>query len=68
MNDASTSQSRAESPNVLNMPQFGLPADNPDVPSGASITSTTNDNRESQFAPQVIFSPSSSYSGREGDQ
>jgi hypothetical protein len=41
---------RAEFFNLFNHPNFGLPANNPDVHGGNSITSTATDNRQIEFA------------------
>jgi Carboxypeptidase regulatory-like domain/TonB dependent receptor len=49
-------QFRAEVYNLANHPQFALPANNPDQPGGASISSTLADNqREFQFALKWLF-------------
>ncbi len=46
---------RAEFFNLLNHPNFGLPATNPDVPGGAAITNTATDNRQIEFALKYAF-------------
>lgn len=46
---------RAEFFNLFNHPNFGLPANNPDVPGGNSITSTATDNRQIEFALKFTF-------------
>jgi len=46
---------RSEFFNTLNHPNFGLPSANPDVPGGASITSTAADNRQIEFALKYTF-------------
>jgi hypothetical protein len=49
-------QFRAEVYNLANHPQFALPANSPDQPGGASISSTLADNqREFQFALKWLF-------------
>lgn len=49
-------QFRAEAYDLFNHPQFALPSNNPDVPGGASISSTLADNqRELQFALKLLF-------------
>jgi hypothetical protein len=46
---------RAEFFNIFNHPNFGLPGNNPDVPGGAAITSTSTDNRQIEFALKYTF-------------
>ena len=46
---------RAEFFNLFNHPNFGLPATNPDVPGGNSITNTATDNRQIEFALKYTF-------------
>jgi Carboxypeptidase regulatory-like domain len=46
---------RAEFFNIFNHPNFGLPATNPDVPGGNSITNTSIDNRQIEFALKYTF-------------
>lgn len=46
---------RAELFNLFNHPNFGLPANNPDVPGGAAIGSTSTDNRQIEFALKYTF-------------
>lgn len=46
---------RAEFFNLFNHPNFGLPATNPDVPGGNSITNTSTDNRQIEFALKYTF-------------
>ena len=46
---------RSEFFNLLNHPNFGLPGNTVDQPGGASITSTSTDNRQIEFALKYIF-------------
>jgi Carboxypeptidase regulatory-like domain len=46
---------RAEFFNIFNHPNFGLPGANPDVPGGNSVTSTSTDNRQVEFALKYTF-------------
>ncbi len=46
---------RAEFFNLFNHPNFGLPGTNPDVPGGNTITNTSTDNRQIEFALKYTF-------------
>ena len=46
---------RSEFFNIFNHPNFGLPGNQVDVPGGASITNTADDNRELEFALKYTF-------------
>ena len=46
---------RSEFFNLLNHPNFGLPGNTVDQPGGASITSTSTDNRQIEFALKYMF-------------
>jgi hypothetical protein len=46
---------RSEFFNALNHPNFGLPGSTVDEPGGASITSTSTDNRQIEFALKYTF-------------
>jgi hypothetical protein len=46
---------RSEFFNLFNHPNFGLPGNQVDVPGGASITNTSTDNRELEFALKYTF-------------
>jgi hypothetical protein len=46
---------RSEFFNTLNHPNFGLPGSTVDEPGGASITSTSTDNRQIEFALKYTF-------------